>query len=353
VTHPSSLTVAALNPFIRQLATLPANQRAAFTDRSAQLLGRAELSTLDLIDPEARIPLQLASELLLLAEESTAPGIGLRAAEQLQVGDLGVFEFVARTCRTLRDAIESACHYRPLMYDGAELKLVLESDRAKVRYRLHDRIASPITFVEFALTACIVACRHALGFEAAPREVRFTHAEPVYAAEYARIFRAPVLFGATHNEIIFGRRALDFPLLSHDPITHAIFKRYADRLLDMLPSSLPVTRSVQQLIRKRMDARNPRFDGLASALNMSERTLRRKLEDEGTQLRTLVEQTRRDQACHYLAHEKLSVSEIAYRLGFAHPPAFHRAFKRWMKVSPLQYRRDHVVSAAYRYFAGD
>jgi len=351
VPNQASLTVAALNPFARQWNGLSPDLRASLIERTTALLAHANLSTLDLIDPEARIPLRTASELLALAEAVTGPGLGLRAAEGLMVGDLGVFEYVARTCATLGGAIETACRYRSLMYDGAELTLVLESDCAKLRYRLGDQVANPITFVEFALTACVVASRHALGFEGAPREVRFSHAEPAYAAEYARIFRAPVHFRATHNEVVFGRRALDFPLQSADATMHAIFKRYADRLLDLLPTALPVTRSVQQLVRQRMDAGHPDFDDLAGALHMSERTLRRKLTEEGAQLRALVEQTRRDQACHYLASSHLSVSEIAYRLGFAHPPAFHRAFQRWLKVSPLHYRREHAASPVYRYFA--
>ncbi len=348
--QPSSLTVAALNPFTRQLEGLSSAARARFIEQAGALFARANLSTLDLIDPEARIPLSIASELLALAEAATGPGLGLRAAESSLVGDLGVFEYVARTCNTLGEAIQMASRYRSLMYDGAELKLVLESDRAKIRYRLLDRIASPVTFVEFALTACVVASRHALGFDGAPREVRFTHREPAYAGEYARIFRAPVHFRASHNEVIFGRRALDFPLASADPIMHAIFKRYADRLLDTLPAALPVSRSVQRLVRERMDAQRPDLDDLPGALHMSERTLRRKLTDEGVQLRTLVEQTRREQACQYLASSKLSVSEIAYRLGFAHPPAFHRAFRRWLKVSPLEYRKQHAKSPVYNYF---
>jgi AraC-like DNA-binding protein len=351
VPHQSSLTVAALNPFTRQLDALPQPVRASLVERTQALFARANISTLDLIDPEARIPLHIASELLVLAESATGPGLGLRAAEGAALGDLGVFEFVARTCNTLGEAIDTACRYRRLMYDGAELKLVLEADRAMIRYRLHDRIASRITFVEFALTACVVASRRALGFDGAPREVCFTHDEPAYADEYARIFRAPVRFRAEHDEVVFGRRALAFPLASADPAAHAIFKRYADRLLDMLPTSLPVTRSVQRLMRERFDAQRPDFCDLAGALHMSERTLRRRLEQEGVQLRELIEETRREQACRYLESSAMSVSEIAYRLGFAHPPAFHRAFRRWLGVSPLQYRRDHAASPVYRYFA--
>ncbi|HEX2674989.1 MAG TPA: AraC family transcriptional regulator, partial [Polyangiales bacterium] len=272
MSQPSSLTVAALVPFTRQLDGLPAHVRADLVERTQSLLARAGLSTLDLIDPEARIPLSIAAEVLRLAESATAPGLGLRAAEGARVGDLGIFEHVARTCRTLGEAIETACHYRRLMYDGADLKLVLEPDCAKLRYRLRDRIASPITFVEFALTACVIASRHALGFDGSPREVRFTHAEPSYAAEYARIFRAPVRFRAAHNEVVFGKRALDFPLASADASSHAIFRRYADRLLEMLPTALPVTRAVQRVLRERMDAHRFTDLDLPGEMHMSERT---------------------------------------------------------------------------------
>jgi hypothetical protein len=158
---------------------------------------------------------------LALAQSASEPGLGLRAAEGVQVGDLGIFEFVSRTCSTLGEAIETACHYRSLMYDGADLQLVHEPDCAKIRYRLHDPIASRTSFVEFALAACVVASRRALGFDGSPREVRFTHEEPAYATLYAQIFRAPVTFSAEHDEIVFGRRALDFPLASAVPCAAA------------------------------------------------------------------------------------------------------------------------------------
>lgn len=335
---------------MRQLHALAPDVRAALVERAQAILARAQLSTLDLIDPEARIPLSVASEVLALAESSGEPGLGLRAAEGLRVGDLGIFEFVGRTCNTLGEAIETACHYRSLMYDGADLQLIHEPDCAKIRYRLHDPIASRTSFVEFALAACVVATRRALGFDGSPREVRFTHDEPAHAALYAQIFRAPVCFAAEHDEIVFGRRALDFPLASADPPAHLIFRRYAERLLEQLPTSLPMTRTVQRLLRERMDARHPAFDDIHTALHLSERTLRRKLEHEGVQLRELVEKTRREQACRYLASSSLSVSEVAYRVGFAHPPAFHRAFRRWLGKSPLDYRREHAASPVYRYF---
>jgi AraC-like DNA-binding protein len=289
--------------------------------------------------------------MLQVAEAATAPGLGLRAAERAEVGDLGIFEYVSRSCATLGECIEAVCRYRRLMYDGATLELIVEGDRAKLRYGLQDRIATPVTFVEFALAACVVASRRALGFDGAPKVVRFVHDEPSYVGDYTRIFRAPLEFGAAENEVEFGKRALSFPLVTSDRAMLAILRRYADRLLEQLPTALPTARAVQALLRKRMDAGDASFDDVAAALHMSERTLRRRLTDEGVQLRTLIEETRIDQACRYLVSSNLSVSEIAYRVGFSHPPAFHRAFRRAQGESPLHYRRTRAQSSVYRYFA--
>jgi acyl-CoA synthetase (AMP-forming)/AMP-acid ligase II len=90
-----------------------------------------------------------------------------------------------------------------------------------------------------------------------------------------------------------------------------------------------------------------------TALKLMMRAVPRPRERYDVQLRTLIEETRIEQACRYLTSSSLSVSEIAYRLGFAHPPAFHRAFRRSLGDSPLHYRRTHAQSSVYRYFAPD
>jgi len=72
---------------------------------------------------------------------------------------------------------------------------------------------------------------------------------------------------------------------------------------------------------------------------MSERTLQRRLKDEGTTFAVLVDEVRTDLARMYLADDRLAVYEVAFLLGFSEPSAFNRAFKRWLGTSPREYRQ--------------
>jgi AraC-like DNA-binding protein len=81
-----------------------------------------------------------------------------------------------------------------------------------------------------------------------------------------------------------------------------------------------------------------RFGGRCHRLAIGARTLRRQLDEQGITFKSLVDQTRAELAPEYLQHSPRSIGEIAYLLGFSEPSAFHRAFKRWTGVSPLQYR---------------
>jgi AraC-like DNA-binding protein len=77
---------------------------------------------------------------------------------------------------------------------------------------------------------------------------------------------------------------------------------------------------------------------MARLLKMSVRTLHRRLSDEGTSHKQLLEQLRRELAATYLRERAIAISEAAYLLGFSEPSAFHRAFRRWTGQTPAEFR---------------
>ncbi|MEE9265906.1 MAG: helix-turn-helix transcriptional regulator, partial [Gammaproteobacteria bacterium] len=79
-------------------------------------------------------------------------------------------------------------------------------------------------------------------------------------------------------------------------------------------------------------------NSVADALHMSLRTLQRRLNDEGTSYKGLLDETRRELAAHYMAETHRSINEITYLLGFSEPSNFSRAFRRWTGKSPSAYR---------------
>ena len=81
------------------------------------------------------------------------------------------------------------------------------------------------------------------------------------------------------------------------------------------------------------------MDTVAGKLNMTTRTLRRKLADEGVSFQQLKDGLRRDQAINLLGVNGLTIATVGQRIGFAEPAAFSRAFRQWTGMSPLGYRR--------------
>jgi AraC-like DNA-binding protein len=116
----------------------------------------------------------------------------------------------------------------------------------------------------------------------------------------------------------------------------AAFDRYARELLDR--AALGARSRARDAIVARLGSGDMCMESVAARLAMSVPTLRRRLEDEGTTFTDLVDDVRRDLAERYLRDPGRSISEIATLLGFAHAPAFHKAFRRWKGVTPSAHR---------------
>ena len=92
------------------------------------------------------------------------------------------------------------------------------------------------------------------------------------------------------------------------------------------------------------------MSSVAARLHLSESALRTRLKQHGTSYTSLVDGLRRKHAARALRQSQRSVSEIAYALGFANPPAFNRAFRRWFGVTPLAYREARADGPVQRFF---
>ena len=77
---------------------------------------------------------------------------------------------------------------------------------------------------------------------------------------------------------------------------------------------------------------------MARALAVSRRTLSRRLADEGTSFRDILNDVRREFACALLQDRSLSVGDVAFFLQDSEPAAFHRAFRRWTGQTPRDFR---------------
>jgi AraC-like DNA-binding protein len=308
---------------------------AAAGARTADVLARVGIAPSDLSDPERRIPREIIVSLWQAAREVTGdPAFGLHVAEMLRPGMFDVVEYLARSSRTLGDAARRAQRYVRLFDDVAELAIEEHADRAILQPRLSHGVDFPDGVVDCVLAAGVVFARQVTGVQIVPLAVTFTTSPPRELGEYLRVFGVAPQFDAAAPTLVLSRAHFDAPLITADPALSGILDRHAEQLLARLP---PVDRFVDRvrgLLAEELRGGDPSAERIASRLHMSTRTLRRRLDEQGTGLSQLLDELRKALALRYLDEARLTLDEIAFELGFADARAFRRAFKRWTGRTP-------------------
>ncbi|HEX4339193.1 MAG TPA: AraC family transcriptional regulator ligand-binding domain-containing protein [Polyangiaceae bacterium] len=323
------LTISArlLLPFARALSTDPA-------------FHSAELDDLRALDPDGRVSLSWAHELLRGAVERTRdPDLGLRAGRHAEPSDYGVIHYAIRSAPTVNDAIMAAQRYMRLLTDAIDYRLELDGERAMVR--LDSKVPLPRASADYqaSITQTLQLAPYAGLIPGL--EWWFTHERPADTSVYEEVFApATVRFSAPAFGYCFDRAHLDFPLPQADPNLNQIVKKHAELLLAELPRTRNVTESVRDLIIKELAGGQPTAAQVAVRLRMNQRTLARRLQSEGTTFSALFDDLRRSLALRYLLRTDLRISEVVFMLGFSEVATFYRAFRRWTGQTPVEYRRS-------------
>ncbi len=110
-------------------------------------------------------------------------------------------------------------------------------------------------------------------------------------------------------------------------------------MLTELKQNTGVAGKVRQVLIANLES-PPDADALAGQLGLSTRTLRRRLQQEQTSYRELIDDLRAQAASRYMRDTHLTVENVAFLLGFSDPAAFRHAFRRWTKTAPNEFRRS-------------
>jgi AraC-like DNA-binding protein len=332
VTQPeASLSVRLLWPFARV---------AGADDGCARLLAEAGVGPAEFTDPDTRVPHRVVVRLLDLTLRATGdPAIGLHAAEATDAADLNVLVYAARNCATLREAIACTCRYFRLLNDAAELVFEERQDRAWLTYRVCDGVEEPPSSADFAIATLVLFGKQHVASQCLDAEVWLTEDQPTHLHEHLRVLGPRVFFGAPSNSIVFPRHELDSPMRHPDPRLARAFQRRAEGLLRRVKQREGVGGQVRELVANHLGSGVVTMEWAAKKVAMSVPTLRRRLADEGTTFRELLDDIRRQLAERQLAEEPAtSVTELAFVLGFSDVASFCRAFKRWNGIGPTEFR---------------
>jgi AraC-like DNA-binding protein len=306
----------------------------------APLLSRAGLTTEQIDDPNARMPVQSQIKLLELAAEALHDDLlGFHLAQDYDLREIGLFYYVLASSEILADALHRAERYSGIVNEGFSLQARIGKDTAiALSYVGIDR-RSDRHQIGFWLTSLVRLCRQLTNRRLVPSRVKVMHRRDKTPAEFRSLLGCEIEYGASTDEIVFPAAVKLMPIVSADPYLNQLLLKYSEEALAHRPANGATLRSsVENAITPLLPHGKAGAGEVARQLGMSHRTLARRLAAEGLTFSEIQTELRTDLAKRYLRDGDLPVSQIAWLLGYREVSAFTHAFKRWTGTAPRQSR---------------
>ena len=214
--------------------------------------------------------------------------------------------------------------------------LLLWPDFTNIGTLSHQRLITELTFsqlIRIANSLCLGRLDGA--------EIQFSFPMPAEANIYKKIFGAKITFDAERSQIYIPDTILDTPVKTANISDHVVFLQQCEEILNSLAGGNKIITEVRRLL---LQSAGKFLDitGVANRLNMSERTLRRKLNAESLNFRIIADEVKDRLARDYLTKTTLTVADIAHLLSYSETVNFRRAFVRWNGITPNKYRLKHT-----------
>jgi AraC-like DNA-binding protein len=297
------------------------------------------LSPEQLSDPDALVPLS-ATPALFGRAMAVRPlkNLALRLALETPFGAFPLLDHLVATCETGGDALRKLARYFRLVCAPIEIEIREDEDPIRVVY--HQTCVGPSFSVEYSTSLAVEHIRREADGRVDVVCVSFVQ-PPEDPVDFAQRLRCPVVAPADWNGFALPRACWTVPLRRRDTGLHGLLESQADAVVSRQPRSGTASDELRHALAVRVARGDPdqSIEALARQLAMSPRTLQRRLAHEGSSYQDILAETRREAAERFLGESALSVAEVGYLLGYSEPAAFHRAFKRWHGVTPVEFRR--------------
>lgn len=306
----------------------------------APLLAHAGLTEQQIADRGARVGVHHQIKFLSLVADAVADAdFGFHLGLIPDLRELGLLYYVAASSDNLRDALRRTARYCAVVNEGLALgyregrEIVLAFDYAGVPRHL-DRHQ-----MEICVTLVMRLCRQLTGRRVAARRLTFAHHRGDDSAEMAAFFGCDVAFGAPADCLVLATDAGDIPVVSADRYLNRLLLANCEEALARRPTHQDSLRvAVENAIVPLLPHGKVRAGDIAGKLGLSQRTFARRLAAEGLTFSEVLERLRGDLGRQYLADPGLSVSQVAWLLGYQEVSAFTHAFKRWTGQTPRDAR---------------
>lgn len=308
-----------------------------------EMLRRFNIPSTLLSTPDARISI---GKFMVIGhafiQETRRPELGLMMGKNIHITHFGLPGYAVMTAPKLETALALCVHFE---------KLASENRRGSSRFYKEDDkgIAefysiSPYNEYNHFVVDCILSGWLTLA-EWLTRttqlldHVQIEFDEPSYGPVYRQMFGCPVRFKQPRNALVFKPKALALGVPYAQSASHQAALALCNQALLAIRQSLPLEEKVRQLLMAQPQLATTQVENVAEQLGLSPWTLQRQLSRQNTSVSILADEIRKEMALAYLNGTAMTLSEIAFELGYRSQPSFFRAFKRWFGMSPERYRQ--------------
>jgi len=307
---------------------------------TAPILEACNLTRRQIDDPRVRLRVRDQVEFLnLVAAALNDDLLGFHLSQKSEPRAVGLYYYVLANSDTIGEVFRRAARYTSLVNEGVIQNLV-EGRVLGIRTsytgvsRVRDRHQ-----VEFWTASILRLIRDFTGVRVKPQRVSFAHPAKEAGRELNNYFGCDVKYGAPTDEVMFAGSVGDMPVVKADPYLNRVLLSICEEAYESRAKNRgPIRARVENEIASLLPHGSARAGFIASQLGMSPRTLARQLAEEDTSFTGLLTEIRRDLAKRYLKDESLTISQIAWLLGFQDLGSFSHAYKRWFGTAPRESR---------------
>jgi len=279
-----------------------------------------------------------------LLNNITIDGMGFKVGRKFSINDYGILGFAFISCPTLKHAMETFFRYQAIVGNDSMFEEVMDYEKEDVSLTLISRLPTAqllqyevdLFLGQWSATAEAIS---QAGMEMTFTRLNISYPKPSYAHLYEEAFNCPIFYEQAENKILFPAKVLDQKSTMLDDDTAQSWEELCQAALNKLNEQHGLAEKVRRIIIDQ-PAANMGPEEVAGQLNMSYRTLRRRLSEEHTSFKEISDGVRMGLAGEYLRQTEFSTQEIAFLLGFSEVANFHRAFKKWSNITPGEYREQ-------------
>lgn len=292
-------------------------------------------------ETEARFPVEsMRKAWAIAADKIPDPCFGAWAGKNWFPGDLYAMGFTFLSSSTLVSALSRVARYNEVVDRVISFVMTESETEIKLSYNNSLTDLQDIPALEVARWSVLTAlCRKAKSEQFSPLSVSLKQDRPDCIKSYQDYFQCEVKFGQSESSVTFDKKLAGENLPAKNKGLLLINEKALIDYIDNLNQN-DIQRKVAKLILENLASSKVSDEEIAQSLFMSTRTLQRRLTNEGTSYKQVLEDVRKRLVVEYLNDKKLSLSEISFLLGFSEQSSFTRAYKRWFGISPAQARKS-------------